>query len=191
MKTVTIPTCANPFVVIVNGIKYTYPAGATVSVPDDVAAVIEQHDEAHNNPAPAPVVPPFVPETSEGSGGTQLIDLGSYVIQDGITLGSVVLLLFSSGGGYTDIDDNTTFWADVNTDKTIKLVLDVSAIQSGSVLEGEPSTIMRRYGDIIFLQFTNILPLVKYTRSTLIFEHRTSGQTRIAVHVEEIDVQST
>lgn len=51
MKTVKIPTCANPFVVIVNGIKYTYPAGATMEVPDDVAEVIEQHYEAHRKPA--------------------------------------------------------------------------------------------------------------------------------------------
>lgn len=61
MKTVIIPTCANPFVVIVNGIKYTYPAGETMEVPDDVAAVIEQHDVAHSKHEPAPVVPPFAP----------------------------------------------------------------------------------------------------------------------------------
>lgn len=69
MKTVTIPTCANPFVVIVNGIKYTYPAGATVEVPDDVAEVIEQHEEA--KPEPAPVQPPFasVPSSGESGGG--------------------------------------------------------------------------------------------------------------------------
>lgn len=59
MKKVTIPTCANPFVVIVNGIKYTYPAGETVEVPDDVAEVIEQHEETHNNPKPDPVPPPY------------------------------------------------------------------------------------------------------------------------------------
>lgn len=67
MKTVTIPTCANPFVVIVNGIKYTYPAGATVEVPDDVAEVIEQHEEA--KPEPAPVMPPFASVPSSGGGG--------------------------------------------------------------------------------------------------------------------------
>lgn len=77
MKTVTIPTCANPFVVIVNGIEYTYPAGATVEVPDDVAAVIEQHDEAHSKHAPAPVVPPFafVPSTGGGGGGLPVVEI--------------------------------------------------------------------------------------------------------------------
>lgn len=84
MKKVTIPTCANPFVVIVNGIKYTYPAGETVEVPDDVAEVIEQHEETHNNPKPEPVVPPFAPTPSEvpseggaGGGGLEVIELTS------------------------------------------------------------------------------------------------------------------
>lgn len=81
MKKVTIPTCANPFVVIVNGIKYTYPAGETVEVPDDVAAVIEQHHDAHNNPAPAPVVPPFVP-----SEGVPIVELTSKLDRTGTTL---------------------------------------------------------------------------------------------------------
>lgn len=52
MKTVTIPTCANPFVVIINGKKYTYPAGKTVEVPDEVAEVIERHEEAKPKPEP-------------------------------------------------------------------------------------------------------------------------------------------
>ena len=77
MKKVTIPTCANPFVVIVNGMKYTYPAGETVEVPDDVAAVIEQHDEAHNNPQPAPVVPPFEPAASEG--GLTVVEISTNI----------------------------------------------------------------------------------------------------------------
>ena len=54
MKTVTIPTCANPFVVIINGKKYTYPAGKTVEVPDEVAEVIERHEEAKPQPEDAP-----------------------------------------------------------------------------------------------------------------------------------------
>lgn len=98
MKTVTIPTCANPFVVIVNGIKYTYPAGATVEVPDDVAAVIEQHDEAHNKPAPAPVQPPFASAPSSGGSGTgggggasgggglPVVELTTVVTTEGVTL---------------------------------------------------------------------------------------------------------
>lgn len=46
-KKVTIPTCANPFEVIVNGVRYRYPAGETIEVPDDVAVVIEKHIATH------------------------------------------------------------------------------------------------------------------------------------------------
>lgn len=42
-RTITIPTCASPFYVIVNGVEYSYEAGDTVSVPDEVAEVIEHH----------------------------------------------------------------------------------------------------------------------------------------------------
>lgn len=73
MKKVTIPTCANPFVVIVNGIKYTYPAGETVEVPDDVAEVIEQHEEA--KPEPAPVLPPFAPVPSEDKSEFEVVTI--------------------------------------------------------------------------------------------------------------------
>jgi nitrite reductase/ring-hydroxylating ferredoxin subunit len=42
-KTITIPACRNPFRVIIGAVEYSYPAGATVEVPDAVAAVIEHH----------------------------------------------------------------------------------------------------------------------------------------------------
>ena len=60
MKAVTIPTCANPFVVIINGKKYTYPAGETVEVPDEVAEIIERHEEAKPQPEDAPVVNAYI-----------------------------------------------------------------------------------------------------------------------------------
>ena len=41
MKTIQIPTNSNPFVVIINRDVYSYIAGETIEVPDDVAAVIE------------------------------------------------------------------------------------------------------------------------------------------------------
>jgi hypothetical protein len=52
MKTVAIPTCRNPFVVIVNHKKYTYTAGETVEVPDEVAEVIQAHVDAQPVEAP-------------------------------------------------------------------------------------------------------------------------------------------
>ena len=48
MRTVKIPDCMNPFVVVVNHVEYAYPAGATMEVPDDVANVIEHHQAYHD-----------------------------------------------------------------------------------------------------------------------------------------------
>lgn len=44
-KVVKIPTTMNPFVVIVNGVEHKYPAGVTMEVPDNVAAIIEQYEK--------------------------------------------------------------------------------------------------------------------------------------------------
>jgi hypothetical protein len=51
MKKVMIPTCMSPFVVHVNGKKYTYQAGTEQEVPDEVAIVIEQHERYHEEKA--------------------------------------------------------------------------------------------------------------------------------------------
>lgn len=47
-KTVLIPDCMSPFIVMVNGVEYVCPAGEMVEVPDDVALVIEQHQKYHD-----------------------------------------------------------------------------------------------------------------------------------------------
>jgi len=45
-KTITIPTGrGDPVFVTLNGKKYTYRAGETVSVPDEVAALFESNDQ--------------------------------------------------------------------------------------------------------------------------------------------------
>lgn len=53
-KVVTIPKDRNPFIVIVNGVEYKYPAGATIEVPDSVADVIEKYEGAKPKPDPTP-----------------------------------------------------------------------------------------------------------------------------------------
>ena len=40
-KTIKIPDDMSPYEVIINGVKHIYPAGSTQTVPDDVAALIE------------------------------------------------------------------------------------------------------------------------------------------------------
>lgn len=41
MKTISIPEYNNPFIVNINNKEYTYKAGATIEVPDEVAEAIE------------------------------------------------------------------------------------------------------------------------------------------------------
>ena len=40
-KTITIPTNCNPYIVVINNKVYTYKAGSTIEVPDEVAEAIE------------------------------------------------------------------------------------------------------------------------------------------------------
>ena len=65
MREIQIPTTSNPFVVWVNGVRYIYEAGATVTVPDEVAEVIEQAQYGPN-------LPPFDcgPGDSASGGGS-------------------------------------------------------------------------------------------------------------------------
>lgn len=67
-KVVKIPDCSNPFEVIINNNKYRYPAGATVEVPDEVAAIIEAHEKQHDEEAKHKIDPPF--DCCGGEGGS-------------------------------------------------------------------------------------------------------------------------
>lgn len=53
-KTVTIPSGDNPFICKINDVYYSYPAGAVVEVPDEVAALIQANagnrEEPDNKP---------------------------------------------------------------------------------------------------------------------------------------------
>ena len=49
-KTITIPTNCNPYIVVINNHVYTYKAGETVEVPDEVAEAIEDALELEPKP---------------------------------------------------------------------------------------------------------------------------------------------
>lgn len=51
MKTVKIPENASPWTCIVDGVKYTYPSGVTMQVPDQVAALVEAYNKEMEDPA--------------------------------------------------------------------------------------------------------------------------------------------
>lgn len=67
MKKVIIPSSSNPFVVDINGKKYTYQAGTEQEVPDEVAVIIEAYYE-HHTAKPEETTPPF--SCCSGGGGT-------------------------------------------------------------------------------------------------------------------------
>jgi hypothetical protein len=50
MKTITIPTNCNPYIVVINNHVYVYKAGETVEVPDEVAEAIEDALELEPKP---------------------------------------------------------------------------------------------------------------------------------------------
>lgn len=50
MKTITIPTNCNPYIVVINNHVYVYKAGETVEVPDEVAEAIEDAIELEPKP---------------------------------------------------------------------------------------------------------------------------------------------
>ena len=54
MKKITIPKCRNPFVVILNGIRYEYESGQVIEVPKAVAEIIENHVDS--KPKAEPIV---------------------------------------------------------------------------------------------------------------------------------------
>lgn len=50
--TIKIPEVMNPFLVVVNGKEYSYPAGQEVAVPEEVAEVIQNYQEQLPKPDP-------------------------------------------------------------------------------------------------------------------------------------------
>ena len=50
MKTVKIPESASPWTCIIDGVKYTYPSGVTMQVPDQVAALVEAYNKEMQEP---------------------------------------------------------------------------------------------------------------------------------------------
>lgn len=67
MKTVIIPNDYHPFVIEVNGVKYTYPEGTEQSVPDEVASAIEHYYKLQPKEKPADGgVLPWVSKENDG-----------------------------------------------------------------------------------------------------------------------------
>ena len=103
MKTVKIPNDYDPYIVEVNGKTYKLPAGATMSVPDEVAAVINNYYKL--SPKEKPVdggVLPFV--TDEDNGKVLGVVNGVWSTSAGVSSGSAVagqVMAADGNGGVT------------------------------------------------------------------------------------------
>lgn len=152
-KVVTIPKDRNPFIVIVNGVEYKYPAGATIEVPDSVADVIEKYEGAKPKPDPNP---------APGGGGGGSVDWddiknkpfgdsptgGDTLYWDGNTGGLVSVEIPGADGGLmVKISDATPTVADMpngvtevfsngtQTTRTQEMIQ--SAVEQMGVVSGE------------------------------------------------------
>lgn len=103
---VKIPTSMNPFVAIINGLRYEYPAGEIVEVPDNVAEVIRGYEKG-NFPKPATKATEISMVSPSGkSFALSVGDDGKLVVSPVEDNGEVEIITFSIA------DDDTTYSAE-------------------------------------------------------------------------------
>ena len=108
-KTITIPTNCNPYIVVINNHVYTYRAGDTIEVPDEVAEAIE--DALELAPKPKRYLSKFAQlvsgelyeVTAADLEGVSKIDVGAFGGRP--TLKKVVM-----PNSITKIDQNVFSW---------------------------------------------------------------------------------
>jgi hypothetical protein len=99
-KTITVPADrGNPVVVQVNGKKYQYTAGATVSVPDEVASLLgnnSQQDVEYGRVPTAPLTP--TKRNEDGSGIPVSVSDTGEMFADGEAAADTVLSKLTVNG---------------------------------------------------------------------------------------------
>ena len=95
-QTVIIPSCMNPFEITINNHTYSFKAGESVEMPDDVAEVIKHHVDS----VPKPL------DKEEGSEGSsvdvqpiEITENGTYTAPSGVAYSPIEVNVASSGGG--------------------------------------------------------------------------------------------
>lgn len=151
-KTVTIPKCRNPYVVIVNNKEYAYTAGETIEVPDEVAEVIELHINALHTAKPQASTPSTVGERKFELVGTidfstsEMAKAGAYVeyAVEGITEILAVwtnMVNASTTNSSVILQVNGDFSYTINLGKTSKLGGVLNGYTKLTVYEGVGTTI--------------------------------------------------
>ncbi|MBQ7247121.1 MAG: hypothetical protein IJS22_03405 [Lachnospiraceae bacterium] len=94
MRTIVIPSDRNPYEIEIDGVKYSYPAGSTQDVPDEVAELIEHNQYNHKDPnageTPAVRITREIAELREEIAElkTQIIPVVSFNVEEGAVTGS-------------------------------------------------------------------------------------------------------
>jgi len=127
MPYVTIPEGDNPFIVRIQGKKYEYEAGATVNVPDSVAALL-----ANRTNISAPPVPVY--ESFKAGNGVEMASGALGVnIGDGLKIDSEGAVEVNNGRG-VNIDENGA--AEVNAVATVANVTGETAADAITAVNG-------------------------------------------------------
>ncbi len=99
--TITIPSDkGNPVIVVLNGVKYTYTAGTTVSVPDEVAALFEANDGnsvIYGRRAVAPLEAPEILEDGDTGIAVTVDDNGNLYANAGDVADAVLNEIYVDG----------------------------------------------------------------------------------------------
>ena len=133
----------------------------------------------------------LVPSSGESGGGVKVIDLTKYSIEGQDTFNNLILALFAAGGGTIRGVDNSTFWADVSTSKSVQIAIDASAMIAGLTLESMVNNFTKSNGIVGAVNSSFLVDLVGLKRVTILMGIGNSGDnltTSISVVVEQMVV---
>ena len=176
-KVIKIPTCRNPFDIVINNAEYSYPAGAEVEVPDEVAHIIECHENALHKP---------IEEANSGGASSG----GGSPEGGGASSGGGAELNIAYGD--TPPEDTTKLWVKTSEPSGVEVASEIEAVPTVNyditlLKETLPSTMVAQthiVGDKAYLlygknvccyDFTNkvtetflsIIPVVGYASSVV------------------------
>lgn len=134
-----------------------------------------------------------VPSSGESGGQTaKVIDLTKYTqVTQGSTMShnDAILTLFSQNGGNLSFVDNTAFWADLDTDKPIKFLLDLSLLFEDLTFECSANSLLKNDGEIFQVDSSFLLALNGSARVTILIHKSVFNDevsTIIDVLIEQI-----
>jgi hypothetical protein len=164
-KTITIPKDRDPFVVIVNGVEYKYPAGETVTVPDSVADVIEKYENAKPKPDPNPAPGGSVQSDWNQNDSSAADFIKNKPFYEETTVVSEPLNITWDGNteGLVSVNDSIFKISDrVLTDEEIKAV--TITMEEASLLIGDVWGELRGSGGFVIDEMVNVYSMFVFVR---------------------------